>query len=70
MQNRLQSVTNNLTVNKENMMSANSRIRDADLAEETSEMTKGQILTQAGIAVLAQANSSMKSALGLLGGQG
>ncbi len=70
MQNRLQSVTNNLTVNKENMMSANSRIRDADLAEETSEMTKGQILTQAGVSVLAQANSSMKTALGLLGGQG
>ncbi len=69
MQNRLQSVINNLTVNKENMMAANSRIRDADLAEETSEMTKSQILNQAGVSVLAQANSSIKSALGLLGGQ-
>lgn len=69
MQNRLQSVINNLTVNKENMMAANSRIRDADLAEETSEMTKAQILNQAGVSVLAQANSSIKSALGLLGGQ-
>jgi len=69
MQNRLQSVINNLQVNKENMMSANSRIRDADLAEETSELTKSQILNQAGVSVLSQANSSIKSALGLLGGQ-
>lgn len=69
MQNRLQSVINNLNVNKENMMAANSRIRDADLAEETSEMTKAQILQQAGVSVLSQANASMKSALGLLGGQ-
>ncbi len=69
MQNRLQSVINNLTVNKENRTAANSRIRDADLAEETSEMTKAQILNQAGVSVLAQANSSIKSALGLLGGQ-
>jgi flagellin len=70
MQNRLQSVINNLMVNKENMTAANSRIRDADLAEETSEMTKAQILNQAGVSVLSQANSSMKSVLGLLGGQG
>ena len=69
MQNRLQSVINNLTVNKENMTAANSRIRDADLAEETSEMTKAQILNQAGVSVLSQANASMKSVLGLLGGQ-
>ena len=70
MQNRLQSVINNLMINKENMTAANSRIRDADLAEETSEMTKSQILNQAGVSVLSQANSSMKSVLGLLGGQG
>lgn len=69
MQNRLQSVINNLTVNKENMMAANSRIRDADLAEETSELTKQQILSQSGVAVLTQANASIKTALGLLGGQ-
>jgi flagellin len=62
-------VINNLVVNKENMTAANSRIRDADLAEETSEMTKSQILMQAGVSVLAQANSSTKSVLGLLGGQ-
>ena len=70
MQNRLQSVINNLVVNKENMTAANSRIRDADLAEETSEMTKAQILNQAGVSVLSQANSSVKSVLGLLGVQG
>ena len=71
MQNRLQSVISNLSINKENMMAANSRIRDADIAEETSELTKAQILQQAGISVLSQANQSMKSALGLLsGGQG
>jgi len=69
MQNRLQSVITNLQVNRENMMSANSRIRDADLAEETSELTKSQILNQAGVSVLSQANSSIKSVLGLLGGQ-
>jgi flagellin len=69
MQNRLQSVISNLNVNKENMMAANSRIRDADLAEETSELTKQQILSQAGVSVLSQANASIKSALGLLGGQ-
>lgn len=69
MQNRLQSVINNLNVNKENMMAANSRIRDADLAEETSELTKQQILSQAGVSVLTQANASIKTALTLLGGQ-
>jgi flagellin len=68
MQNRLQSVIANLAVNKENMMAANSRIRDADIAEETTELTKGQILMQSGVSVLAQANQSIKSALGLLGG--
>ncbi len=68
MQNRLQSVIANLSVNKENMMAANSRIRDADIAEETTELTKGQILMQSGVSVLAQANQSIKSALGLLGG--
>ncbi len=70
MQNRLQSVINTLSVTKENMTAANSRIRDADLAEETSEMTKAQILNQAGVSVLTQANSSIKSALSLLGVQG
>lgn len=67
MQNRLQSVINNISISRENLATANSRIRDMDLAEETSELTKNQILMQSGIAVLGQANSSIKSALALLG---
>lgn len=66
MQNRLQSVVNNLQVTRENLMSANSRIRDADLAEETSNLTKNQILLESGISVLSQANTSIKGALKLL----
>jgi flagellin len=68
MQNRLQSIINNLQVSKENLSAANSRIRDADIAEETTELTKNQILQQSGISVLGQANSSTKAALSLLGG--
>jgi flagellin len=66
MQNRLQSIINSIQVSKENLSAANSRIRDADLAEETTELTKNQILQQSGISVLGQANSSMKAALSLL----
>lgn len=66
MQNRLQSTINNVAINEENMTAANSRIRDADLAEEVSEMTKNNILMQAGISVLGQANQSAQSALKLL----
>jgi flagellin len=66
MQNRLQSTTNNIATNEENMTAANSRIRDADLAEEVSEMTKNNILMQAGISVLGQANNSAQSVLKLL----
>ena len=68
LQNRLQSVINNIMVSRENLASANSRIRDTDVAEETSEMTKHNILMQSGVAVLGQANSAIKSALQLLGG--
>jgi flagellin len=65
-QNRLQSTISNIQVSVENMASANSRIRDVDVAEETSEMTKNNILLQAGTAVLAQANQSANTALALL----
>jgi flagellin len=65
-QNRLQSTISNLQVSVENMSAANSRIRDVDIAEETSEMTKNNILLQAGTAVLAQANQSANTALNLL----
>ncbi len=70
MQNRLQSVITNIGISKENLSSANSRVRDADLAEEVSELTKNQILMQAGVSVLAQANNAMKGTLSLLGGAG
>jgi flagellin len=70
MQNRLQSIVNNIMVSRENLSAANSRIRDADMAEETSELTKSQILMQSGVSVLGQANSAIKNALSLLGGSG
>jgi flagellin len=66
MQNRLQSTINNLAVTDENLATANSRIRDTDMAEEVSEMTKQNILMQAGISVLSQANSTNSHALKLL----
>jgi flagellin len=65
-QNRLSSVISNIQVSVENMASANSRIRDVDVAEETSDFTKNNILLQAGTAVLAQANQSANTALSLL----
>jgi flagellin len=67
MQNRLQSTINNLSIYDENLSAANSRIRDADIAEESSELVKQQILQQAGVAVLGHANSSQQQALKLLG---
>jgi flagellin len=66
MQNRLQSTINSLAISDENLSAANSRIRDADLALEVSDMTKNNILMQAGIAVLGQANAQSQSALKLL----
>ncbi|MBL7669864.1 MAG: flagellin FliC [Bdellovibrionaceae bacterium] len=67
MQNRLQSTSNNLLVYDENMSAANSRIRDADIAAETTEMTRNNILLQAGVSVLGQANQTQQLALKLLG---
>ena len=66
MQNRLQSTINNLAITDENLTTANSRIRDTDMADEVSEMTKQNILMQAGIAVLSQANQTNSHALKLL----
>ena len=65
-QNRLQSTINNLAINEENLASANSRVRDTDIAAEVSELTKNNILMQAGISVLGQANQSNSAALKLL----
>lgn len=67
MQNRLQSTSNNILVYNENMSAANSRIRDTDVAQETTEMTRNNILMQAGVSVLGQANQSQQLALKLLG---
>lgn len=68
LQNRLQSTSNNLEVSDENLSAANSRIRDVDIASETADMTKNNILMQAGISVLSQANQSSNTALKLLQG--
>lgn len=65
-QNRLQVTISNLAVSTENLTAANSRIRDVDVAHETASMTKSQILSQAGLAVLAQANQIPNAALSLL----
>lgn len=68
LQNRLQSTINNLNVASENLSAANSRIRDVDVASESSELTKKNILAQAGTSMLAQANSNGMLALKLLSG--
>ncbi len=65
-QNRLQSTIGNIAISTENLSAANSRIRDVDIAEETAEMTKNNILLQAGTSVLAQANQTSNTALSLL----
>ncbi len=66
-QNRLESAIRSLAVGIENISSAESRIRDVDFANETAVVTRNQVLQQAGISILAQANVSTQSALGLLG---
>lgn len=66
-QNRFEATARNLAVVVENLSAANSRIRDVDVAEETAELTRNQILSQAGASVLAQANQAPSLALSLLG---
>lgn len=65
-QNRLQSTISNLQSVSENVSAARSRIQDADFAAETASLTRNQILQQAGISVLAQANSLPQQVLSLL----
>ncbi|KYG65956.1 flagellin [Bdellovibrio bacteriovorus] len=67
LQNRLTSTVDNLGVATENMSAANSRIRDTDVAQASSEMTRNNILLQAGTSTLAQANQSNQLALKLIG---
>ena len=65
-QNRFESTIANLNNSAENISAARSRILDADIAQETSAMTKSNILQQAGVAILAQANQAPQLALSLL----
>lgn len=67
LQNRLTSTVDNLGVAHENMSAANSRIRDTDVAQASSEMVRNNILLQAGTSTLAQANQSNQLALKLIG---
>jgi flagellin len=66
LQNRLLSTMSNLASSNENLSASNSRIRDADIARQSSEMIKQSILQQTGVAVLASANQTPKAALTLL----
>jgi flagellin len=65
-QNRLQSTISNLQVSVENNTAAESRIMDVDVAAETANLTRANILTQAGVSILAQANQTSSAALKLL----
>lgn len=69
LQNRLNSTINNLGTTVENLSAANSRIKDVDIADESSELTRNQILLQSGTSVLQHANSTAKMALSLLEGR-
>lgn len=66
LQNRFEATIQNLQISGENLTAAESRLRDADVAYETSVFTKNQILVQTGISVLAQANTIPQQALALL----
>ncbi len=66
-QNRFESVIRNVQNTAENLSAARSRIQDADFAAETAALTRAQILQQAGVAMLSQANAMPQSVLSLLG---
>lgn len=66
LQNRLQSSISTLAISTENLSAAKSRILDVDMASETAELTKNNILTQAGVSVLSQANQNSQLALKLI----
>jgi flagellin len=67
LQNRLETSIRNINMTSENLSAANSRIRDVDVAHESSKMTSFQILQQAGVSMLAQANMTTGLAMSLLG---
>ena len=64
--NRLEYTINNLETARENLTAAESRIRDLDIAEETTNLTKNQVLVQSATAMVAQANQIPQQALALL----
>jgi flagellin len=66
-QNRMENTISNLSLIAENLSAARSRIVDSDFAEETAQLTRNQILQQAGTSVLAAANQAPQQALTLLG---
>ena len=66
-QNRVESTVRNLEVSSENLSASRSRIQDADFAKETAKFSKNQIMQQAGVNILAQANQAPNIALSLLG---
>ena len=68
LQNRLQNTITNLSIQAENLQSAESRISDVDVATEMTEFVRNQILTQSAVAMLAQANSLPRLAMQLIGG--
>jgi flagellin len=65
--NRMDVASSSIQTMRLNISAANSRIRDVDVADETSKMSRNQVLTQAGVSVLAQANQLPQLAFGLLG---
>ena len=67
LQNRLVATMNSLNIAHENLSAANSRIRDTDVAEESAQLAKQNILMQSGVSVLGQANQIKNLALKLLG---
>jgi flagellin len=68
LQNRLENTISNLTTQAENLQAAESRISDVDVAHEMTQFVRNQILTQAAVAMLSQANSMPRMALQLIGG--
>jgi flagellin len=65
-QNRFQATIENLNTSAQNLTAARSRILDADFAAETANLSRGQVLQQAGVAILSQANSLPQQVLSLL----
>ena len=68
LQNRLENTVSNLQIQAENISAAESRISDVDVSKEMTQFVRAQILTQAGVAMLSQANSMPQMALQLIGG--